>query len=73
MAARNVFINGKQETNAVRSAVASHSIHTNGVAEEVSFPYAFPKPGPYRLWVQMKSDERILTGVFEVNVGARGE
>ena len=38
------------------------------VGGTVSFPYAFPKPGRYRLWVQVKRDHRILTGVFDAEV-----
>jgi hypothetical protein len=34
----------------------------------VSFPYAFPSPGHYRLWVQVKRGNRILTGVFDTEV-----
>ena len=47
-----------------------HGNHTNrvGVAGEISFPYAFPEPGSYRFWIQMKSQGRILTGVFDTTV-----
>ena len=35
---------------------------------EFSFPYGFPKPGAYRIFVQMKQDGKIETGVFDVKV-----
>lgn len=34
----------------------------------VRIPYAFPTPGRYRMWVQVKHGGKILTGVFDLDV-----
>lgn len=34
----------------------------------VSFPYAFPEEGNYRLWIQVKIDGKIVNGAFDVEV-----
>lgn len=35
---------------------------------QVVFPYVFPKAGHYRVWLQVKREGKILTGVFDANV-----
>lgn len=37
---------------------------------EITFPYAFPKAGAYRVWAQVKIGNVIHTGVFDFNVAA---
>jgi hypothetical protein len=38
------------------------------VTPEVEFPYGFPTPGRYRIFVQMKHDGTVETGVFDATV-----
>ncbi|HEY2953317.1 MAG TPA: hypothetical protein VGK40_12075, partial [Verrucomicrobiae bacterium] len=37
---------------------------------EVSFPYEFPKPGRYRVWMQTRYLGRITTGCFDAEVNS---
>jgi hypothetical protein len=41
---------------------------SDGTVGSVSFPYAFPRSGNYRLWVQVKVAGDVKTGVWDVAV-----
>ncbi|MCI0627114.1 MAG: hypothetical protein L0387_36620, partial [Acidobacteria bacterium] len=47
---------------------AQHSSGGTNAVTAVSFPYEFPKPGPYRIWVQLKAQGKVFTGVFNADV-----
>ena len=47
---------------------AGHGLHHSGLPPVVTFPYGFPQPGNYRIYVQMKRAGKIETGVFDAKV-----
>ncbi|HWC59029.1 MAG TPA: hypothetical protein VHC44_04980, partial [Verrucomicrobiae bacterium] len=46
-----------------------HHMNMGNMDTTVSLPYQFPAPGNYRIWVQFKTGDRVLTGVFDAQVG----
>ena len=48
----------------------SHAMNAGVAQDSLYFPYAFPQPGTYTVWVQIKRHGRVLTGSFPVNVRA---
>jgi hypothetical protein len=48
---------------------AGHMMAAEGaLPSAVSFPYGFPKPGAYRIFVQVKRGGQIETGIFDAKV-----
>jgi len=50
------------------SGADAHAGHAMTLDGRVAVPYAFPKAGPYRLFVQIKRGGKVRTGAFDLTV-----
>jgi len=71
MASQMYFMAQAEKQAVCGSENTEMSAQHSDTATSVSFPYLFPQPGAYRVWVQTKVRGKVLTGVFDLDVAAR--
>ena len=67
----HVHPSGSAPMAAMEIAAPSGAVHNHpdaALPATVSFPYGFPEPGRYRIFVQFKRGGRIETGTFDADV-----
>jgi hypothetical protein len=64
MEEREVFLMTEMGMYDVKDGAMSGMDHGN----RISFPYSFPKAGRYRIFLQLKRNAKVLTGVYDVKV-----
>ncbi|HZP47327.1 MAG TPA: hypothetical protein VFB07_02250 [Vicinamibacterales bacterium] len=50
------------------TAADPHAGHVMPIDSDVAVPFAFPKPGPYRMFVQVKRGGVVRTAAFDIDV-----
>ena len=60
---------GEEDRNKVLMGNMDHEVDSEHPEHSVvTFPYSFPTPGNYRIWIQMKRNGKILNSAFDAVV-----
>jgi hypothetical protein len=54
----------------MKTMLATHNMKGMSHSNMIVFPYSFPKAGQYRIFVQIKRNGQVLTGIFDAKVKA---
>jgi hypothetical protein len=46
----------------------NHAGHDDNLESAVAIPFAFPRSGTYRIWVQVKRSGKVMTAAFQAEV-----
>lgn len=63
-----MIANGGSGEMADSGTMGGMDMNTKPIAPVVEFPYGFPSPGRYRIFIQMKHADTVETGVFDAEV-----
>ena len=58
----------RMQADAAMAAMPGMAMPAAVLGDTVKFPYAFPKPGQYHIWVQVRRGGQVLTGAFVTQV-----
>ena len=68
MAAMEIGQRTLAAASSASAPAADHMHHPAALPATITFPYGLPGPGDYRIFVQVKRQERIETGAFDAHV-----
>ena len=63
-----MLANGSTDADAMGGMDMTSSSGADPISPVVEFPYGFPSPGRYRIFIQMKHANTVETGVFDADV-----
>jgi hypothetical protein len=67
-AAMPALMLAENSTAAAAGSSSAMAMSATPLTSTIEFPYGFPSPGRYRIFIQMKHADTVETGVFDAEV-----